>query len=69
VNRVNPGSELGRETCRVLGKNTELRWTRVTKALLPQIRNQLGLRGDARHNGSGRDGSRTSQKVQIVTFL
>jgi hypothetical protein len=66
---VKSGSELGRETCRVLGKNNELRGARVTKALVPQFIKQLGLCGDARHNGSGRDGSRTIQKVQIVTFM
>jgi hypothetical protein len=60
---------MGRETCRVLDKSTELRGTRVTKALMPQFRKKLRLPGDTRNEGSRRDGSGTSNKVQVVAFL
>jgi hypothetical protein len=69
VHRVTPSCEMGRETCQVLDKRTELRGDRVTKALMPQFRKQLRLRGDTRNEGSRRDGSGTSNKVQVVAFL
>jgi hypothetical protein len=53
----------------VLDKSTELRGARVAKVLIPQFRKQLRLRGDTRNEGSRREGSGTSNKVQVVAFL